>query len=225
MDTLNLTATIRDLSVKPNVVRAGNRITAVYYGEDVKNLDLTLDYQEFRKVFLKGGQNTVIDIELDGKKHKALVHDIQYNPITDRYSHIDFIAVDLNKEVTTHIPLKFVGESEAVRMYAGILVTQLDQVTVTCLAKNLIHEIEVDLAQLKDFTSVIHLSDLVVPEGITIEGDLSAPVAIVEEPKTVEELQAEEDASKAAADQVLEAVKAEPVAEEGADDKKEKSND
>ena len=158
METIVLEATVRDGKVKPNVIRSQKKVPAVYYGEGVKNMSLAVDYNEFRRAYLSGGENTIMDLKVGDTTHKALVYQVQLNPVTDAFSHVDFIAVDMNKEVTTHVALKFVGESEAVRSEGGMLITQLTEVTITCLAKDLVHEVEVDLSLLKDFNSVIHIS-------------------------------------------------------------------
>jgi len=220
MDTIVLEAQVRDTAVKPNHLRAESRLPAAYYGKGVDNLHIHLDYQDFRRAYEKGGSNTVLDLTLDGKVLKALVHELQYDPVTDMFTHIDFIAVDMNKEVSTTIPLVFVGTAPAVKELGGTLMENRHEVHVTCLAKDLIHEIEVDLSGLVDFHSALHVSDLVVPDTVTITDEPELTIATVAAPKSAEEIEAEEAADAAAAEAAMDAVK-----DEGGDDKKEEGGE
>lgn len=215
METIALNANVRDKVVSAKKFRAMDRLPVTYYGKGVANINLEMAYQDFRRAFGKGGQNTIMDITVDGKILKGLVHDMQFDPVSDRFTHVDFIAVDLNKEVHTVIPIVFIGVAPAVKDLGGTLMENMDEVNVTCLAKDLIHQIEVDISSLVDFHSIIHVGDLNVPSTITIEDDSELAVAMVEAPKSEEELAAEEAADAAASAAVMEAVKDEGKEEEG----------
>ncbi|MDP4007980.1 MAG: 50S ribosomal protein L25 [Candidatus Peregrinibacteria bacterium] len=207
METIVLEAKVRDKSQKLNHLRKADRLPVTYYGNGVKNLDFDLDYQDFRRAFKAGGQNTVMDLTVDGKPLKVLVHDMQFDPVSDRFIHVDFISVDMNKEVSTSIPLVFVGTSPAVREMGGTLMDSLSEVNVKCLARDLIHEIEVDLSLLVDFHSVVHVSDLKVPSTVEITDDPELAIATVTAPKSEDELAAEDAEDAAAAAAAMEAVK------------------
>lgn len=220
METIVLEAKVRDKSQKLNHLRKADRLPVTYYGNGVKNLDFDLDYQDFRRAFRAGGQNTVMDLNVDGKALKVLVHDMQFDPVSDRFIHVDFIAVDMNKEVSTSIPLVFIGTSAAVRELGGTLMDSLSEVNVKCLARDLIHEIEVDLSLLEDFHSVIHVSDLKVPSTIEITDDPELAIATVAAPKSEDELAAEDAADAAAAAAAMDAVKDEGKEEGSVKDNK-----
>ncbi|MBT6068652.1 50S ribosomal protein L25 [Candidatus Peregrinibacteria bacterium] len=224
MDTIVLEAKVRDKNLKLNHLRADSRVSAEYYGKGVENMSLDLDYQDFRRAFMAGGGNTVFDLTIDGKAHKVLVHEVQMDPMTDLYTHIDFISVDMNKEVTTQIPLVFTGTAPAVKELGGTLIENRNEVTVKCLARDLIHEIEVDITSLEDFNAVIHISDITVPAGIEIVDELELTIATISAPKTAEQIEAEEAEATEAAAEVLEAVKDDDAEGDGdeAEEKKEK---
>ena len=215
MDSVAIAAEARNMDTKAKKIRREGRLPAVYYGKDVESMHIDMDYQDFRKAFRIAGQNTIIDLNVNGKEHKALVQSVDFDPVSDQFIHVDFIAVDLNKEVTTHVPLTFVGESNAVRNLSGILNVTMHEVTVKCKAKDLIHEIEVDLAPLEDFHSVLHISDIVVPDTVTLMDDPELTIATVSAPKSDAEVEAEEAASAEAASAALEAAK-----DEGGDEEK-----
>lgn len=181
-------------------IRREGLIPAAFYGPGKENQSFVMDYQTFRKAYDKAGKNTVIELNIDGKsKEFTLVHDVQYDPVTDRFIHIDFLSVDMNKEVTAEVPLVFIGESMAVREEAGILMENRHVLEVKCLAKNLPHELEVDLSILVDFNHSIHIKDIKLPEGVEAVDDLELTVATVSAPRTEEEEAAAIEESDAAA--------------------------
>ena len=154
-----------------------------YYGKGVDNRSLQVNYQDFRRMLRQAGK-TVITLVVDGKdKLNVLVHDYQRDPITDKMTHVDLINVDMNKELTATVPLKVVGTAPAVKELGGILQTPLSSVEITCLPKDLIHSIEVDVSVIKDFATAIHVSDLSIPAGVKVATDEVLTVASVVPPK------------------------------------------
>lgn len=194
METFTLEVQSRKDGLKANEARNSGLIPAIFYGADQENRNLTVEYQNFRRAYRIAGGNTVIELVIDGKdKINVLVHDVQYDPITDKFAHIDFVYVDLNKEITTEIPLVAVGESKAVREEGGTLMQNRDVLTVKCFARNIPKVIEFDITPLEDFHSSIHLGDLVLPEGVTAVDDEKLTIATVVAPKAEEEPEVTEE--------------------------------
>ncbi|MBU1446312.1 50S ribosomal protein L25 [Patescibacteria group bacterium] len=169
-------------------VRRGGLIPAAFYGPGKTNQSFVMDYQTFRKTYEKAGGNTVLELDIDGKsKEFVLVHDVQYDPITDRFIHVDFLHIDMNKETNAEVPLVFVGESKAIRDEAGILMVNRDVLEVRCLAKSIPHEIEVDISSLVDFNHSIHIRDIKLPEGVEAVDDIDLTIATVSAPREEKE--------------------------------------
>ena len=188
METVKLQAKKRIGDTKAKDLRKDGFVTAEYYGGGAENLSLMMDYQDFRRAYRDAGKSTVLELEIDGgEKTYALVHEVDYDPVTDKYIHIDFLHIDLNKEVSAKVPFDFVGESLAVKELQGTFMAALDGVEVKCLAKDLISSIEVDISGLEEFSDVIRVADLKVPETVTIITDLEEAVATVAPPKEEEE--------------------------------------
>lgn len=166
MESLLLEAKPRAKGIKAKHTRLGGRIPAVIYGGGMKNVDVELEYQVFRKLFAKAGESTVIEISVDGAKHPVLVHDVQYDPVTDAVTHVDFIKVDMNKEVAAAIKLVLIGVAPAVKNLGGILDFKKHELHVKCLPKDLVHQIEVDVTGIVDFHTSVHVKDLKLPPGI-----------------------------------------------------------
>jgi large subunit ribosomal protein L25 len=194
MDKAEITAQVRDTSVKAKVLRRENLIPVEYYGNGVENLSLQLDYQTFRRLYREAGDNTVIDLKVEGKgDKKVLVHGVEYHPVTDDFIHVDLINVDMNVEVTAHVHISLEGQAPAVKELAGVLTQSLDAIEIKCLPGDLIHGVTVSIDSLVDFHSAIHVSDITLPDNITLLTDPKLTVATVsaprdEEPEEVEEV-------------------------------------
>ncbi len=189
MDATILEVQSRNAEEKAKDLLAEDFIPAEFYGKGVDNMSFKMDYQTFRRIFNKAGNNTVIDIVVDGKKGpNVLVGEVQYHPISGNMIHVDFRNVKMDQEITTNIPLTFVGTAPAVKNLSGIFMSKIDEVEVKCLPKALVHNIEVSIDSLEDFHCFVRIKDLVVPAGITILNEPEDLVAVVVEPRAEEEV-------------------------------------
>ena len=207
--------------------RAARRVPAVIYGNKVANQSLFLDYNQFEKMYRAAGESNLIDLTIDGSQStKVLVHDVQRNPLTGMYSHVDFYQVNMKEKVHASIPLNFIGVSSAVKDMAGTLVRTMDEVKVKCLPGDLIPHIDVDISVLADFDKSIRVSDLKVPASFEVESHADETVASVDRPRSDAEMAAlnEEVKIDVSAIEKVEGKKKEEDAEEG-DKKDEKKED
>lgn len=166
----------------------------VLYGNDREPVALQVDSHDFALLYRKAGGNTIVTLDIekedDSKERKnVLIHEVALDGVKGNILHADLLQINMKEKLTTAVPLKFIGDSVAVIDFQGSLLTALDEIEVECLPSDLPHEIEVDLAPLVDFEAVIHVSDIVAPEGVTILTDLEATVAHVEAPRSDEELE------------------------------------
>lgn len=174
-------------------------IPAVVYGHGIEPKAIQVDRSEFRKIYRKAGMSSLIDLTVDaGAPVKALIQEIQVHPITMDPYHIDFRQIRMDEELVIEVPLKFVGESAAVKGLAGTLVHPIAEVKVKCLPADLPYEIEIDLSALKTFDDVITVATLNVPKGVTVLDDANITIAVVVPPLTEEQLKKMEDEGKTA---------------------------
>src|SRR3989339_210022 len=152
---ISLNAKIRkETGKKTDALREANRIPAVVYGHKVKNLPLDIDYKDFQKVLREAGESSLIELSVEGdpafakasageeKKKMVLIHEIQKDPVSDKFIHIDFFQASLTEEVQVKVPLVLDGTSLAVKDLGGTLVKNISELEVKALAKNLPHEIK-----------------------------------------------------------------------------------
>ncbi len=192
-EKFKITAKERNNEEKVKALRRSGLVPAVIYSKSKDPMSLSVDSHAFDLCYREAGGNSIVAVDikkLDGSdsKRNALIHDVALDPVTDKVLHIDFLQIRMDEKITAAIPLKFVGDSIAVIEQGGSLLTPLDEVEVECLPADMPHEIEVDIEPLVDFEAVIHVSDIKVPEGVTIISDPEEVVVYVEEPRSEEEL-------------------------------------
>ena len=210
--------------IKGEKIRSKLVTPAVVYGAGKDNISLTLDLKEFSRLYEQTAGSNLIDLTVDGKDQGiVLVHQVQYDPVTDAINHVDLRRIDMNKEITAMVALSFIGETSTVKEQGGTLLKNTEQVEVKCLPKDLISEIEVDLSALITFEDSIKIKDLSIPAGIVItnpgEDDMvvkAVPALTEEQIKAMEE--AEADVSKVE-------VAGEEEGEEGDEEKKEEGDE
>jgi len=168
--TFKLEAKTRTATGKKSArLREDGKIPAVLYGHGVKNENLELDYVRFEKLYQEAGESTLVDLAIDGKEPvKTLISDLQYNPVKDTISHVDFLQIRMDEKLHAHVKIEFEGESKVVKEDGGILVHSIDEVEIKCFPQDLIHEIKVDVSKLQSFDDVIAVKDLNIPSTIEI---------------------------------------------------------
>lgn len=200
MDTIALSSQQRDTTQTNNALRKSNLVPCIVYGNETDNVQIMCDYNTLFKVYAKAGESTVIDLEVNGKTLPVLIHAIDFDPVSDRIIHVDFYAVNLKKAIEANVPLHFVGVSPAVKDEGGVLVTIRDHVTVECLPRDLPHAIDVDISAMVEFDVALHVSDIIVPKGVTILDEPDTGIATVQQPRSAVEASADAAAPAATTD-------------------------
>ncbi len=154
-------------------------VAGVVYGPKFPSTPIMMDRKEFEKIYKESGESTVLSlVGLDGEM-EALIKDVEYSPIKNQVTHVDFYVIEKGKEVTAHVPLHFVGESEAVK--SGAMIDKvLHEVTVTAKAANLPAHLDIDLGLIKTVEDKIHVSDIKLGAGVKMVSDGHEVVAKAE---------------------------------------------
>jgi large subunit ribosomal protein L25 len=160
-------------------MRKEGKLPAIMYGPKEEAVSLTIDRIAFEKLFKQTGESSVITLSGLGTPKDVIVHEIAFDARRGGMIHVDFYAVEAGKEITVSVPLEFIGEAPATK-HGGTLTKVLHEVEVTALPSNLPKEITVDVSMLDDFEKQIHISDLVIPAGITLEHEQDEVVALVQ---------------------------------------------
>ncbi|RZF59541.1 50S ribosomal protein L25/general stress protein Ctc [Sphingobacterium corticibacterium] len=140
-------------SVRQNVgkrdakeLRYEGNIPAVLYGGK-EQTHLAVSAADLKSV-LYTADVVFVELEIDGKKTRAIVQDTQFHPLTDLVTHVDFLELFDDKQVSVNIPIKLTGDSPGVKM-GGKLVQKLRSLRVKALPNDLPQEIEVPMESLE----------------------------------------------------------------------------
>jgi large subunit ribosomal protein L25 len=178
-----LTAKKRDETGKgiARRIRAEGRIPAVMYGHDVRSVPLTIDAHEAEHLFRSiSVDNTIVGLKVEGQRRAVdiLIREIQAHPVRGDILHVDFLRVRSGVAVEVDIPVHLTGSAVGVRDHGGILEQVTHDVRVKCVPAAIPEVIELEVSGLEVGDS-LHVSDMVVPEGVEILVDPEQMVCAV----------------------------------------------
>lgn len=166
-------------SAKTRRLRKEGLVPGVLYKGGQKAIPFTLPHRELYKA-LHGshGKTAVFEISVDGAPAvPALLKDWDLNPVRNELWHVDFHQVDLKVAVQASVPVVLTGIAAGVRD-GGVLDQPVHEVTIEALPDAIPDAIEVAVDAL-EAGAVLHLSDLVAPNGVTIVGDAETVIASI----------------------------------------------
>jgi len=149
--------------------RLADQIPAIIYGAGKDPQPITLVRKDLEKALeSEAFYTSVLAIQVGKATEKAVLKDLQRHPAKDVVMHADFMRVDENVEIKLTIPLHYINEDTCVgvKLGGGMIQHQVTEIEVQCLPANIPEFIEVDMAEL-DIGSIVHLSDLALPDGVT----------------------------------------------------------
>lgn len=181
-----LSVSNRDSTHNVKDMRKAGDVPGVIYGNTMKNTSIKCNAKELHGVYVKAGENNLIEVDVDGKKVPCLIHSISFDPVTSAYEHIDLYAVDMTKKVTTNVPVVFTGECPAVKNHGGVLLTVHGQLEVTCLPSDIPESFVVDLTVLENLRDSVTVAKLTIPAGVVVTKPPETAIVIVQEPRKEE---------------------------------------
>ena len=197
MAEIILTATPRPPQGTRPVRRLRNegKIPGVVYGMGADPIPLSVEWRELRAALVtEQGLNAVIHLEVDGEQMPTLVKEMQRHPVRRNVLHVDFIRVDLNKPVDVDVPIHLEGEAESVAREGGVVDQTLTSLAIHAKPSDIPAGLTVDITDL-EIGGAKHVSDIVLPEGVTTSVDPEETVVTasyqaveVEEPVEGDEL-------------------------------------
>ena len=173
-------------------LRQNGKVPAVVYGFETENTSLSVDENEFIKVIREIGRNGVIDLEVAEGTTQVMVNDYQFDALKNQITHIDFIAINMQTEVTVEVQIVLEGEAPG-QKEGGVLEQPLFEVSVTAKPADIPETIEVDISELNIGDS-IHVEDIRSKGNFVIENEDTDAVVIVSAP--TEEPEEDENAEE-----------------------------
>ena len=141
-----LTVEKRDLKGNKDLrqLRQDMKIPGVYYSYDGSNILFQISNNEVKNAIQSGAN--IFTVNVGGKEQNVVFKSVQYHPVTEQIIHIDLYGVDMNKPISIKIPIVYVGTPLGVSTEGGVVVTNLNEIEISCLPSDIPENIEVDIS-------------------------------------------------------------------------------
>lgn len=172
-------------------LRQNKQVPGVIYRRAEDTINVVTDVSEFERVYREAGMTRIIDLELDGEIHKALIKEVQQHPYRNEYIHIDFQGLKMDETIRMSVPVNLINR-DAIKLQPSVLAQSIDEIEIECLPGDIPNSANYDVIDL-DFTTAVHVGDLDIAQNdkITILTDLDDVVCTLAEPTYDEELEDE----------------------------------
>jgi large subunit ribosomal protein L25 len=193
-------------------LRRTGKIPGVLYGAGRQPSSFAVATTVLREALTgEAGRHAVLDVTIPGEKTAipAILKEFQLDPIRDRVTHVDLLAIRLDQPIEARATVNLIGEPRGVKLDGGVLEQPTHEVSVFGLPSALIDHVDIDVSDLGVGDS-LKLADLPIPEGLTFPGDLDLVLATVTGSSPVESPEDEAAAAEAAEAAISDAEEAAP---------------
>lgn len=176
------------LGKKVETLRKSGLLPVHMYGPDIDSLSLQGDLKLLARLVLEVGTNIPVSVTVKGSDNvnMCFVREIQRHPVTENILHVDFLRVDTSKAVRAEVPIILEGLAPASQR-GGTLMQPLQNLIIEALPMDIPVSLEISVAELDDFEKSLYVSDLLIPENITLISSSDDLIARVAPPRIEEE--------------------------------------
>ena len=178
----------REMKESPEALRKRGAMPAVFYGPKEGATAVAINALKFDRVWREAGETTVVVLKGVGEEKEALIHDVQFHPVTSSLLHADFYVLEKGKKIKIKVPLKFVGVAPAEK--AGNIVSKvLHEIEIEVAPAELPHNLPVDISVLANVGEHITAEQIKLPPSaalITQAGDIVVTIIEFKEEKIEE---------------------------------------
>jgi large subunit ribosomal protein L25 len=174
--TLLLKAEIRERTGSKAVqkVRIKGRIPAIIYGHKKTPVAISLDAHNFVEGLHHG--HRLMDVQIDKKKEKIIVKDLQYDYLGKNIIHADLMRVDITETIKVTVPIELKGAGAAKGTHeGGIIEEHANNLEIECRATDIPETIVVWVKDI-GVGDALHAGDITLPEGVKL---LSSPETLL----------------------------------------------
>ena len=202
-------------------LRRAGRVPGIIYGKEFEPVMISIDPQGLRQQLAQTGFfSRVFAVTVDGETHRVLARDVQFDPVTDRAIHVDFMRFGSDTKLNIEVEMVFENEEECPGIKrGGVLNVVRRTIELICPADNIPAFLTADLTGL-DIGDSVHISAVSLPEGVTpVVTDRDFTIATIAAPTLLpveeEEVEGEEgELEEGAEGEAAEAGEEEKPAEE-----------
>ncbi len=177
MEKLNILIREKKTHHEARKTRREGKVPGILYGKAIRNMLFEVGAIELDRYIVEEGCNSLIDVDINGENHKAMIKEVQRDPVNRKIIHLDLQQVEEGKIVTANVPVNFVGEDNLVRN-GIVLQKQKDSIKVKCEAENIPKAVTIDVAKAKVGDN-FKISDVEFGQEISIMDNLDSVMASV----------------------------------------------
>jgi len=218
MEVLTLEAAKRSVLGKKNRFLRRQGITPAHlFGHGIESQALQCDTLLIKQIIAHAGTTRLISLKIDDDEQpkSVFIREIQRDAVGKQLLHVDFYQVRKGEKIEVDVPIVLVGEAPAMKERGRMLSHAITSLSVECLPDIVPPQIEVDISLLEEVEQAIHVRDIVLDPGITVNADPEQLVVKVTEAmlkeEEVEEVVEEEEVAEV--EEAPEQPPAEPSAE------------
>jgi large subunit ribosomal protein L25 len=166
-------------------LRKDGMVPAIFYGPKTESVLLAVSSSDLRKLLKGKEENVFINLIVENGKiiqKFTLIKELQIEPVSRKFLHVDFYEIDMEKTMTLDIPIHFTGDAIGVETGGDLHYVKRD-IKVSCLFAVLPEFIEVDVSGLQIGDS-IKVHDIKLPDGVTVLDTEDTILATISAPKT-----------------------------------------
>ena len=171
-------------------LRKKGMIPGVVYGTRKETIPVAVSPKEISAILRSAkGENTLFDIEVQGKKRKVILKEYQVEPLKGALLHADFYEVALDKALHVKVHIELKGLPVGVKVQGGILDFVTRELEIECLPADIPDKIEADVSHL-EMGKHVRASELLLPPKVKMLSDPGSVIAHVVAPRAEEEVAA-----------------------------------
>ena len=156
-------------------LRREDKVPCVMYGK-TEQVQFALNQVDFQRILFNPAP-CFVEIELGGKKRRAMLKDIQFHPVTDIVYHADFYELSDDKPIVMSIPVHTTGTSKGV-MKGGKLVYKQKRLNVKAVPAQMPSEVLIDITSL-DVNQRVRVQDIAAENFCILNPKSSEVISIV----------------------------------------------
>lgn len=147
MKTITIEGTLRKDSGKTATreVRKAGQVPCVIYGGK-ETVSFAAPEREFKALIYTPEFNTAT-VKVEGKEFVCVYKELQFDPVTDKLKHVDFLELVPGKDLIVEIPIKLVGAAKGVAD-GGKIFQKLKKLKVKIPTDKLVGQFDVDVTNL-----------------------------------------------------------------------------
>jgi large subunit ribosomal protein L25 len=208
-DITTLVAQPRDRAGKgvARATRREGRVPAVIYGGKEPPVLVALELKDLaRRSHAAGFFTHLLEIDVEGQKHRVLPRDVQFHPLTENPTHVDFLRVTKNATIEVAVPVEFINQEASPGLKrGGVLNIVRHEIDLICPVDAIPEHITIDMTGF-NINESVHISQVTLPGNVkpAIE-DRDFTIATIVAPSGLKSSDAEAEAAESAASEAASA--------------------